>query len=89
MEKLEEQAIAIAEEAAKDAPSSIIASKSVLFVRGETSDEYEQSKNPDEIDIAEASSDDDGDEGKLTTKLYSSFLFSRSFYFFVSCYFLF
>ncbi|XP_065661534.1 pre-mRNA-splicing factor SYF1 isoform X2 [Hydra vulgaris] len=66
MEKLEEQANALAEEAAKDAPSSIVTQKSVLFVRGETNaTEYEQSKNPDEIDIAEVSSEDDGDEDDI------------------------
>lgn len=72
MEKLEEKATALAEDAEKDRPAppqTQPPSKSVLFVRGETQAEsladVESTNNPEEIELAEdsddESSEDDGD----------------------------
>eukprot|EP00794_Sanderia_malayensis_P015651 gene15651-17230_t len=66
MQKLEEQAALVAQDAQKDKPSNV-GQKGVLFVRGETTQpsdlsEIEKTTNPEEINLEESDEEDSEDE---------------------------
>jgi len=88
MQKLEQQATEIASESSNDTSAP---SKSVLFVRGESQntkmDEMGETKNPEEIELADSDSDESDSGSEEDGRFLSQPNFFRGLFFFVWIYF--